>query len=322
MRLMPTTGPRALTTTTRTIPSLPCRSSHLSPKEYVSIEEVFDAYFACRKTKRNKNTALRFEMDYELNCYKLWEELNNKTYKIGESTAFCVKYPKVREVFAADFVDRIVHHLIINRFNDLFESEMVDTSFACRKGRGSMYGSLKVQEMMKNLGGDAWYAKCDVQSFFMTIDKQILLGEIERILDGANIENKEWWLWLIYKVVLHKPERDCRIHGNRKLWQHLSKKKSLFFSGNKGLPIGNLTSQVFANVYMSIFDRWVTSRLGGEGCYARYVDDFLIIHKDSNVVKKLVKDCDKWLKCNLKLKLHPKKITIQQVHKGNIEMAS
>ena len=284
--------------------------------EHVTIEDVFCAYYDCRKSKRRTLSALRFELNYEIECYKLWKELNDGTYEIGSSIAFCVTYPKLREVFAADFRDRIVHHLIVNKFNILFENEMLETSFACRKGKGTLYGVRSIQESMKDLGGDAWYAKCDIEGFFMSIDRNILYEEIGRILRKNDISDYEWWMDLIGKVIMHRPERKCIIRGNADLWNGLPKNKSLFHSNGRGLPIGNLTSQVFANIYLSIYDRWVVRMMGEGGRYGRYVDDFVIIHKDKEIVKRVVSESRRWLADNLGLSLHPRKVCVQQVCKG------
>lgn len=291
-------------------------SSHLTYVEHVTIEEVFDAYFECRKHKRRTVSAARFEIDFVIGCYNLWKELNSDTYKIGKSITFCVTVPKIREVFAADFRDRIIHHLIIGKFNNIFESEMLDSSYACRKGRGTLYGARSLQSDMQAIGGDGWYARCDIQGFFMSINRDVLMDEIERLLRKNNISDADWWLKLIKTVVMNRPENNCDIHGNRRLWDRLPQNKSLFHSNGVGLPIGNLTSQVFANVYMSMFDRWVVGMLGPEGRYSRYVDDFVVLHKDKQVVVDIVRQAREWLRKELKLTLHPKKVCIQQIHKA------
>ena len=316
MPTTPGTGAQLPTTTTRTTATLSCRSSRITQGEHVTIEEVFDAYYDCRRHKRSKQSAVRYELDYELENYRLWRELNAMTYSPATSTAFCVTRPKLREVFAADFRDRIVHHLLYNKLNWMFETELTDCAFACREGKGTLYGARYVRQAMDELGGDAWYVKCDVSGFFMAIDRGILFREIERIMrkywkDGP----LDWWLWLVRTVVMHRPEQNCEIRGNARLWEGLPEDKSLFCSDGIGLPIGNLTSQVFANVYMGIFDRWILSRLDG-GRYGRYVDDFIIIHTDKRLLTRLLGEARDFLGSELKLRLHPHKVTIQQVRRG------
>ena len=313
-----TTGTLLRTTTTRTTATMLSPSSHLTDTgtEHVTLEEVFDAYFVCRKHKRNTVSALKFEKDYITGCYRLWQELNSQTYRIGTSVAFCVSYPKLREVFAADFRDRIVHHLIINKLNWHFEQQMLESSFACRTGKGTLYGVKSIQESMKRIGRSAWYAKCDISGFFMSIDRDVLMREIERIVRESGIEDSEWWLWLLRTVVMNRPERNCDLHGDLTLWNKLPRNKSLFHSNGKGLPIGNLTSQVFANVYLSMFDRWIAKEIGEGGEYGRYVDDFIVCLYDKKKLLEIVKEARLWLSDNLKLTMHPQKQSIQQVGKG------
>ena len=119
--------------------------------EYITIEEIYDAYYDCRKRKRSKRSSIKYELNYEVENHKLWKELNTQTYEIGYSLAFCVTRPKLREVFAADFRDRIVHHLIMLKFLPLFESEMIDDSYNCRKGKGSLYGVNRVQSFIEKV---------------------------------------------------------------------------------------------------------------------------------------------------------------------------
>lgn len=311
-----TTGLIVPTTTTRITPTLQFPSSRLPTKEHVSIEEVFNAYYSCRKKKRRKKSALQFELDYELECYKLWDELNSVEYKPTTSIAFCITRPKLREVFAANFRDRIVHHLLCARLNTYFEQEMSEDAFACRVGKGTLYGVKKIQQYMKECGNEAWYTKCDISGFFMAINRDILYNEIKRILIKNNIDDIQWWLWLAKIVIYNRPELDCEMRGDLSLFVKLPKNKSLFSSNGVGLPIGNLTSQILANVYMSIFDRWIANKIGSNGRYGRYVDDFIIIHKNKKFLLSALNNIRQYLQNALHLKIHPKKITIQQVHKG------
>ncbi len=101
--------------------------------EYISLEEVFEAYYECRRNKRRTCNALAFESDYEVKLVELWREINTETYEIGKSITFIVTRPVKREVFAADFRDRIVHHLVVHRLEPLFEEVFIDDNYNCRK---------------------------------------------------------------------------------------------------------------------------------------------------------------------------------------------
>lgn len=298
-------------------------------KEFITIEELYEAYYCCRRNKRNKRLAQRFELDYEKNLCALHRELNDQTYEIGKSTVFCVTRPKLREVFAADFRDRIVHHLIMNRFMDIFERYMITDSYNCREGKGTLYGVERLYTMGEYITHgwkeEAWILKCDLQGFFMSIDRKVLWDIVEYILDRNYYgEDILWWKWIIEKVISHKPENCCVITGNKDLWKDLPPNKSLFTSNGKGLPIGNLTSQIFANLYLSVFDRWVKRRLSIPDTlcftdisgYGRYVDDFFIISKDKRLILDVLQESRTFLSDTLKLNLHPDKVYLQSIYKG------
>ena len=315
---MPTTriiGAQLPTTTTRTTATLSCRSSRTTEREHVTIEEVFGAYYDCRKHKRSKRSAVEYEMNYELRNYELWRNLNDMTYKPGTSIAFCVTTPKLREVFAADFRDRIVHHLFINKINAEVERRLTDGCCACREGKGTLYAARRLRDMMSR-EPDGWYARCDIRGFFMAIDKAVLSRLVNDVVCRCVKTDLAWWLWLADTLIWHRPELDCEKHGNVRLWDGLADNKTLFRTGGRGLPIGNLTSQVLANLYLAAFDEFAIGLLGGEHRYLRYADDFILIHPEKGVLTDVVGSIRKWLDSERKLELHPKKVCIQPVRRG------
>lgn len=313
---MPTTritGHQPQVTTTRTTATLSFPSSHFAI-EHVTLEEVFCAYYDCRLSKRSKNSAVRYELDYEVENYRLWQELNTGQYEIGISNTFCVTKPRLREIFAASFRDRIVHHLIANRILPTIERRLFPDAYACRKGRGALYGAKRISAYMRN-NPEGWVAKCDVRGFFMSIDKDVLWQMVEDVVREAIREDVEWWLALVHKIIFHRPEERCSRRGNILLWEQLPSNKSLFHSEGRGLPIGNLTSQIFANLYMSGFDAWMKRQVG-DGRYGRYVDDFVIIADTREQIVEIIIKAKEWLHSNLHLELHPRKIYIQPVRRG------
>lgn len=285
---------------------------------YVTLEEIDEAYRDCMKHKRNKNSAVEYSLNYLINNYNLYCDLNNQSYEIGPSTCFCVTRPKIREIFAADFRDRIVHHLIIMKFGQIFENFMLDTSYSCRKGKGTLYAAKDIKKQLSeityNYKINAYILKLDLKGFFININKQIAYNIIEKLIRDQYYEDDiEWWLWLIKKVILHRPELNCIIKGSRKLLQNLPDSKSLFKSNGKGMPLGNLTSQIFANIYLTIFDKWVVNKVDG---YGRYVDDFILIDRDKEKLLLLWEEIKIWLKNNLELELSSNKHYLQKAYKG------
>jgi len=284
-------------------------------------EELFQAYFDCRKNKRNTLNALQFEKQLEQNVFDLIDEIYNDNYKVGRSIAFIVNSPVKREVFAADFRDRVVHHWIINKLNLIFENLFIQDSYACRVGKGTHYGIKRVDSFIKtcsaNYTNDCYILKLDIQGFFMHINRTILFSALVRfIMENYSFSDKELVVKISMQIIFNDPTKNCIIKGNRKQWDGLPKNKSLFHSPlGCGLPIGNLTSQVFANFYMHWFDAFVTKELGIK-YYGRYVDDFIILHGDKDYLKNLIPKFSEFLLSTLQLTLHPKKIYLQHYSKG------
>lgn len=287
----------------------------------VELEELFVAYFECRKNKRGTANAIAFEADYENRLIELWQEINVGSYEPGRSIAFMVTEPVQREVFAADFRDRIVHHLIINKLNHLFEERFIEDSYSCREGKGTLYGINRISEFIKkcsdNYSKDCFILKMDIQSFFMSIDKKILFEELKKfVLTKYEGEDKLLLIELIEKIIFNSPEKNCFIKGKKSDWIGLPASKSLFsVAKGKGLPIGNLTSQVFANFYLDFFDKYVKQDCGIK-YYGRYVDDFVIVHEDKNYLIKLQEQLKAFMAAKLTLRIHPRKIYLQHYSKG------
>ena len=287
----------------------------------IALEDVFEAYYECRKNKRRTMNAISFELDFEREIVQLWQDINSGSYKIGRSIAFIVKYPVQREVFAANFRDRIVHHLVISKINALFEQEFIVNSYSCRIGKGTLYGVKSVESMIKECSGnysqDCYVLKLDIRSFFMSMDKTILYKMLSMFIkERYHNQDKDILLQLIKQIVFHKPEKHCIIKGSRSDWNGLPCYKSLFWSDeNCGLPIGNLTSQVFANFYLNQLDKFVSEVLKIP-YYGRYVDDFVLIHQNKEELLKAKKKIESFLKSRLKLTLHPQKVYLQHYSKG------
>ena len=287
--------------------------------EYITIEEVDAGYRDCCRRKRGTEGCVEYSQNYLLNNLQLYKELNDMTYEIGQSRAFIVTRPKLREVFCAQFRDRVVHHILALKFLPLLESEMPDCAYACRKGKGTDYGindiRQKIEKISDNYTKETWIVKGDLRSFFMSIDRSLLYSILERTIRSRYSNNDiEWWLWLWHKVILNSPEKNCVRVGDLSLWNRLPKSKSLFTSDGKGMPIGNLPSQMLANLLMSSFDKWVMERIGFG--YGRYVDDFVMIGNDKRLLLGTYHDARTYLRDNLKLTLHPDKVYIQEASKG------
>lgn len=290
-----------------------------SRNDTIHLEDFYVAYKDCRKHKRTTDNAIRFELNYEINLNRLWYEVNTMTYNIGKSNCFIVTKPKLREVFAADFRDRIVHHIIMMRLEPLFENEFIDDNYNCRKGKGTSYGVSRlhkqIEEFTEKYTKPCWIGKFDLCGFFMSIHKPTLWKMLEKFINEKyGGEDKKLLLYLVKKVVLHNPERNCVMKTPKEMWNKLPKNKSLFTCGEDyGLPIGNLTSQCFANFYLHYFDLYMKSIFP---YYGRYVDDFYILASKKEEILDKVNEFDSHLRSSLKLHLHPDKTYVQRYEYG------
>ncbi|PKG43946.1 RNA-directed DNA polymerase [Psychroflexus sp. MES1-P1E] len=290
-------------------------------EQTIPLADLFKAYYSCRKNKRNTINALAFELNLEENLIALKTEIESGSYKPSSSIAFVVDKPVKREIFAASFRDRVVHHFLIQKMNAVFEQYFVYDSYACRKGKGTHFGIARVdgfiRKCSKNYTQDCYVLKLDIKGFFMHINKAILYTKIKTLFtEKYKGADKELYLNLCKTILFNEPVNNAIIKGRLSNWDALPKDKSLFAAKRGyGLPIGNLTSQVFANVYMSSFDHFIKHQLGIK-YYGRYVDDFILVHSNKAYLKGLIPVIASFLKKELHLKLHPKKIYLQHYSKG------
>ncbi|MEW5610486.1 reverse transcriptase, partial [Pseudomonas juntendi] len=193
------------TTTTRTT-SFSSAPSADSTVARFTFEELAQAYYDCRRHKRNTASARRFEVDMEANLLDLFDELQAGTYRPGRSICFVVTRPKAREVWAADFRDRIVHHLLYNRIGPSIERSFIADSCACIPGRGTLYAGkrmeAKIRRQTQNWSKPGFYLKCDLANFFVSIDKRVLARQLGDRIDDA------WFRQLALRVLMHDPREN------------------------------------------------------------------------------------------------------------------
>ncbi len=279
-----------------------------------SFEALYRNYLKCRRNKRGTINALKFEMKAEENLFLLLEQLLNKSYQPSRSVCFIVERPKMREIIAADFRDRVIHHLLVERLEEIYEPVFIHDSYACRKGKGLHKAVERVRKFIrkvsKNGSERAYYLHLDIKNFFMTIDKTILFRIVERRVKDENI------LRLANTIIFHNPVDNCIIKDGRHLIKHLPPHKSLFHAPeDKGLPIGNLTSQFFANVYLNELDQYVKHVLKCR-YYVRYCDDFLILDESPERLEEIKERIRGFVADRLNLSLNDKYNKIVPVSNG------
>lgn len=257
---------------------------------------------------------MKFELNCEKEIFKLKNEILNKTYHPDKSICFAVTKPVPREIFAASFRDRVIHHLIYNQIENIFEKSFTNQSCACRKEKGTHF-ALKyfrkyAKKITQNGTRDSYFLHLDIRSFFMSIDKNILMNMIVKIIGDPDL------LWLIRKIIYNDPTKNYYCKSPKYLMSSVPRHKSLLGgSKDRGLPIGNLTSQFFANVYLNDLDMFVKHNLKAK-YYLRYVDDFILLNSDLETLKNWQIKIEKFLKDRLKLDLNIQKTKFGQIKNG------
>lgn len=309
-----TTATRTTTTPTTSCAPAPSADEGAAPHADFSFSDLVDAYFDCRQNKRNTASALAFEENLEGNLCDLDEALRDGSYRPGRSICFVVTRPKAREVWAADFRDRIVHHLFYNRIAPRYYASFIADSCACIPGRGTLYAArrleAKIRSITQNWSRRAFYLKMDVANFFVSIDKNIL-----RELLAARI-CEPWWLRLAEIILFHDPRQDFEYRGDVELLGRVPHHKRLTsHPAHLGLPIGNLSSQFFANIYLDVLDQYVKHRIGGRH-YVRYVDDFVLLHDSPRWLNEARARIEGFVSTRLNLTVNPAKTILQPIERG------
>lgn len=290
------------------------------------VQSWVKAFYDCCKHKKTGHQCTLYRLFAEEDIPVLAYQAITRTYEPTTSTCFVVTRPKLREVFAAHFRDRVVQHWICLRLEPLFEARFEsqgNVSFNCRVGFGTTAAVERLSDDMKFVSSfytrEAWVGKFDIRSFFMHIDcailEELLVPFIRQHYEGSDIETL---IYLTTETIRHAPQNDCKRKGDLTLWDRLEPHKSLFYADPlTGMPIGNLTSQLFANFYMSFFDGYILSECKKRGCrYVRFVDDFSITGAKKQDIIDLYHLASRYLSEKLHLELHVDKFYLQEVKKG------
>ena len=257
---------------------------------------------AARKAERGKRDRLyarRFRFDLEKELWRLREELLDGSYRPGPFSTHWIARPKPRMISAAPFRDRVVHHLLMNVLEPVFERHMHPGSYACRKGKGTHAAASRLQVLMRR---NAWFLPCDVVKFFPSVDHEILKDKFRRLIKDRGI------LKLMDMIV------DCGNEQEPAIAYFPGDDLFTPFARRRGLPVGNLTSQWFANLYLDGLDHCVTSGLG-VGSYVRYCDDFILLAGDRNRLREALAGVRHYLD-GIRLRLHGDRAQVTPVRAG------
>lgn len=254
----------------------------------ISIEHLLQAWEEFKVGKRNKSDVQLFERNLENNLFSLQRALKEKTYQHASYTAFNIYDPKFRHIHKAIVRDRIVHHGVVSLIEPLFDKTFIYDSYSCRDNKGTHKAvtrlAIFIRKVSKNYTRNCFVLKLDIKKFFASVDQAILFECIKKRVDDQNL------LCLIKNIL-----------GS--------------FSNDTGIPIGNLTSQIFANVYLNELDQFVKHNLK-EKYYIRYCDDFTIVSPTREYLENLIPQIETFLNEKLKLSLHEGKIIIKKYTQG------
>jgi hypothetical protein len=310
---LPTPGIATSTTATRTTTTRATRARLLPSADPHLFGRIVQAYLNCRRTKRNSASALAFEARAEHNLYQLYEQLASGSYQPGPSVCFVITHPKPREVWAARFTDRIVHHVLYDYIADRFHARFVADSCACIPGRGTLYAADRLEHQVRSFTGnwsrEAYYLKCDLANFFVSINKAVVQKQLQRQV------TEPWWMSLANVILMHDPRHAVEVRGTRAELALVPPHKSLFNAPDGyGLPIGNLSSQFFANVLLDDLDQFAKHALRAPH-YIRYVDDFVLLNDNAQWLNKARAQIETKLAA-LDLQLNPRKTILQPIARG------
>ncbi len=289
-------------------------------------EKLFIAFKEAKRGKRSTKDEQRFELNADENLKLLREDMLNRTYAPSRGTAHIIHKPVRREIFAAPFRDRVVHHYIYDSVYDFWDRRFIYDSYSCREGKGTLAGIQRldhhIRSASRNYAERVFILKLDIQGYFMSLPRRELY---ERAVWGLNLQyagrldSPEYKLlkFLWHQVIFDDPVRGVKKKGRLSDWDLLPDNKSLFCQlPGIGIVIGNLTSQLLSNIYLDMLDRFVTYDLGYKH-YGRYVDDFYIVVTEAELpqLKRDVVAIEEFLKTK-KLTLHPHKRLLTTSDRG------
>ena len=280
------------------------------------LDDIYSAYLQARKHKRNKRSQLMFEYSLESELASLRDEIWERRYSPSKADCFVVRDPVLREIYSSQFRDRVVHHLLYNYISPFFEERFIHDSYSCRIGKGTGAGitrlSHHIRSCSENYTKESYILKLDIRNYFASIDQEKLYQRIMHELHKGkdDIFDMELVSFLLRVIIFRDPAANANYIGPASLRKELPPLKSLRNAPEGiGLPIGDLTSQLFSNIYLDSFDQWIKREMHIKH-YGRYVDDFYIVHRDRAVLESLIPCIAGFLKSELGLTLHPAKIVL------------
>ncbi len=258
--------------------------------DVICVDNLLLAWKEFRKGKQSKNDTVRFELNLEDNLFDLHHRLDSLEWKPDPYEMFLVNDPKLRKIHKATVRDRVLYQAVYRVLYQVFDPTFIFHSYASRDCKGTHAGIIVfekyIRQVSSNYKNSAHVVKCDIRKFFDSIDHNILFSLIQRKINDSDL------VALIRKII-----------------------ESFSTSSGKGLPLGNVTSQLFANIYMNQLDQYIKRELKVK-CYVRYCDDFVLISPSKEYLEHCVREIGKFCHDELKLDLHPRKVIFRKINQG------
>ena len=272
---------------------------HNLKERICSYDNLFEAYISAAKGKGDRAEVVRFSFDLEENLSQIQKELMDGTYKVGPYREFYVRYPKPRLVMALGFRDRVVQWAIYRQIDPYVDKRFITHSYGCRKEKGTLAAAQQLMEWLRIISRkpdakDYWIIKGDISKYFYRVDHEIVMDFYRDICV------EDWFMWLM-DTIINNPDVPFGLPEGLGI-DDCPRDKRLY---SVGQPIGNLTSQETANIYLDRFDQWCkhTLRLNK---YARYMDDFQAIVKGRENAERIMREMTNFLRDKLKLNMSAK----------------
>jgi len=266
------------------------KNSHDIFDNIISLNNLFFAWREFKEGKLQKIDVRFFKSSLGKNLSEIHNKLKNKTWIPDEYVSFYIRDPKLRNIHKASVRDRVLNQAVFRILYKIFDKSFIFDSYSSRIGKGTHNAVYRLNDFIRkesnNYRSNVFVLKCDVQKFFDSVSHDVLMKLIKNKVSEKNT------LWLINKII-----------------------KSFKKYPNKGIPLGNVTSQLFANIYLNELDQFMKHKLKVK-YYVRYCDDFVILSKDEKYLRNLIKEIDCFLRENLKINLHPSKVTIKKANQG------
>lgn len=255
-------------------------------EKIIGLENLFLSWREFSRGKMKKADVQEFKFRLEDNIFKLHHDLKNKIYQHSNYTAFNVCDPKLRRIHKASVRDRVLHHAVFRILYPIFDKSFIFDSYSCRIGKGTHRAVKRLKKFCRKLSHNntrkSFALKCDIKKFFGSVDQEILIAIVKNKIEDTDT------IWLIGKIIK---------------------------SFERGLPLGNVTSQLFANIYLNELDQFIKHNLKIRD-YIRYCDDFIILFENKDYLSDLILPINNFLENSLKLEIHPNKIFIRKFSRG------